>query len=110
MTIPSRDERLIAMLSHLLALMPGVGIIGPAIIYLFRNRDSEYVTYHSRQSLNFQISMFMLSILCIILLASAGYFLIGIVLWMGGIICPIFGCFAAWNVRPFRYPLTINFI
>lgn len=46
----SKDDRTLAMLSHLLSFVEG-GIIGPAILYFWKREESEFVAFHSLQSL-----------------------------------------------------------
>jgi len=49
----SKDERTMAMIAHLLGL---VGFLGPLILYLVKkDESSEYVKFHMKQSLWFQI-------------------------------------------------------
>ena len=46
----SKDDRTLAMLSHLLSFVEG-GIIGPAVLYFWKRKESEFVAFHSLQSL-----------------------------------------------------------
>ncbi|MFT6160057.1 MAG: putative membrane protein [Myxococcota bacterium] len=45
------DEKTMALLAHILPI--GTGFIGPLIILLVKGDDSEFVKYHSMQSLAF---------------------------------------------------------
>src|SRR4051794_14376103 len=83
LTQPSADERLMAILSHILAVVPGIGILAPLIIYILKNRESQFVAYHSRESLNFQITIFILYIIAgILMFVLIGFFLV----WLIGIL------------------------
>jgi uncharacterized Tic20 family protein len=50
---PSRDSRQLAMMVHLLALF--TGFLGPLIMYLIKNEDDEFVGFHARQALYFEL-------------------------------------------------------
>jgi hypothetical protein len=49
---PTTDDRTMAMIGHALTFIEG-GIIGPLIMYLVKKDDSEFVAFHSLQSLYF---------------------------------------------------------
>ena len=107
---PTNDEKSIAMLSHILAIVPGIGILGPLIIYVIRNKDSQYISYHAKESLNFQISIFIFYIIGAILVFVLIGFLIGIFVWIGNIVMVIFGALAANRGDYFRYPLNMRIL
>ena len=52
------EETNLAMLSHLLGIF--TGFIGPLIIYLVAKEDQKFVKQNARNSLNFQISLFII--------------------------------------------------
>ena len=109
-TPPSSDERNLAILSHVLAIIPGVGIIAPLVIYLLKNRESQFVAYHSRESLNFQITviiMYFIAFLLVILLVGI------LLLWLIGIanvILVIIATIRASENKLYRYPFSIRLI
>ena len=49
---PTSDERVLAILSHVLAIVPGIGIFGPLVIYLVKKGESGFVEANARESLN----------------------------------------------------------
>lgn len=110
LTPPTADERNLAMLSHVLAIIPGVGFIAPLIIYLLKNRESQFVAYHARESLNFQITvivMYFVALLLVILLIGI------LLLWLIGIanvILVIVATIRASENKLYRYPFSIRFI
>ncbi|MBD2703924.1 DUF4870 domain-containing protein [Spirosoma sp. BT702] len=108
------DERMWAMLSHLIAL-PGsfflIGtVLGPVIIWQINKDKSAYVDYHGKESVNFQITMALATAVSIVLMfVIIGFVLICIV----GLVWLIFTVIAgikANNGEYYRYPLTIRFI
>jgi uncharacterized protein len=54
---PTQDERVMAALSHVSALLPLMGIIAPIIIWVTQKEKSKYVAFQSLQALAFQLSM-----------------------------------------------------
>ncbi|RYG54697.1 MAG: DUF4870 domain-containing protein, partial [Chitinophagaceae bacterium] len=64
---PTSDDRTFAVLSHILTVVPGVGILGPLIIYLIKNKESQFVSVHAKESLNFQITILILYCISFIL-------------------------------------------
>lgn len=107
---PTSDERMLAILSHILTVVPGVGILAPLIIYILKNRESQYVAYHSRESLNFQITIFILYFIAFVLMiVLIGFFLI----WLVGILNIVLAVIAtirASENRLYRYPFSIRII
>ena len=62
---PSSDEKTLAILSHILTIVSS--FIAPLIIYLLKKDESPYVREHAKESLNFQITVF---IICAILFVT----------------------------------------
>ncbi len=107
---PTGDERTLAILSHILTVVPGIGILAPLIIYILKNRDSAFVGAHARESLNFQITiliLYFISFLLVILLI--GFFLI----WIIGVLNVILAVVAtirASESKLYRYPFNIRLV
>lgn len=102
------DEKTMAMLAHLLALVSG--FVGPLIIWLVKKDESDYVDDQGKEALNFQISIF-------IYMSVAGlsmFVLIGILLLPAvcifDLVNVIRGAMAANKGKRFRYPLCIRLI
>jgi uncharacterized Tic20 family protein len=102
---PTSDERTMAILAHILTLV--APILAPLIIYLIKKDGSDFVRWHARESLNFQITI---AIVCIILFFT----LIGILfLWFVGIfslICVIIATVRASEGKLYKYPFSIRLI
>lgn len=102
---PTSDEKMLGLLSHIITLIST--FIGPLIIYLVKKDDSEFVAQHAKESLNFQITMFLL---CVIL----GITIIGIpLIWIVSIfvlVMVIVATIKAADGKLYRYPFTIRFI
>ena len=104
---PNSDERTLAILSHILAILPGVGILGPLVIYLVKKNDSPFVAANAKESLNFQLTIILLYIILLITL-------IGVLLfWVVGIlniILVIVATIKASENRIYRYPISMRLI
>ncbi|MDO6433930.1 DUF4870 domain-containing protein [Flavitalea sp. BT771] len=105
--MPDGDERTLAILSHILAIIPGVGFLAPLVIYLLKKNDSAFVAANAKESLNFQLTIILLYIILFITL-------IGVLLfWVVGIlntVLVIVATIRAAENRIYRYPISIRLI
>jgi uncharacterized Tic20 family protein len=113
---PSSDDRLWAMLAHLLTLtgylVPLGNIIAPLIIWVVKKDQSPYVDYHGKESLNFQISILIYLLVSIpIAIFTCG---VGIVLTIAiaifDLVMVIIAGIKANGGERYRYPLTLRLI
>jgi len=103
------NDKLLAILCHVSFLL-GVGFILPLIVYLVKRRESVFVEYHSRQVLNFHLSLLLYIICSIPLFFILIGFPIFLALVLMGFICAIIGAVKASEGGFYCYPLTIPFI
>lgn len=54
---PTPDERVMAALSHISALLPMIGVIAPIVIWVTQKEKSKYVAFQALQSLAYQLCM-----------------------------------------------------
>ena len=100
---PTNDERNLAIIAHLSGcigiLGAGlVGFVGPLVIYLLKKDSSPYLEVQAKEALNFQITIFLISLGTGMLLAiSCGALLPLIVVPMA--LQLVFGIIAALAVR-----------
>ena len=102
---PTSDERTMALLSHVLCI--AVGFLAPLIIYLMKKDESKYVAAHAKESLNFQITMFIVYV--VLAITIIGIFLI----WIFALIALVFVIIAtikASENKLYKYPVNIRFI
>jgi|SRR5580704_765216 uncharacterized Tic20 family protein len=105
---PTSDEKTLAVLSHILALVGG--FIAPLIIYLIKKDESKFVGDHAKESLNFQITLFLSFIVCFILVfVLIGIFLIWI-LSIAALILIIVATIRASEGKIYRYPFNLRLI
>ena len=103
------------MLCHASALIgffvPWAGhILGPLIVWLAKRGDSPEIDAHGKESLNFQISMLIYSliagVLCLVLI---GFVLLGI-LHILNLVLVIIASIQASEGKLYRYPISIRLI
>jgi uncharacterized protein len=113
--IAMREDKQLLVLTHLSQLLDLVTVIGgfvvPLIIWLTQKDKVAGMDEHGKMILNFQISIFIYSIICIPLILLFG---LGIILLIGvGIIAlvfPIINAIKVSNGEIPKYPLTIEFL
>lgn len=113
---PGRSERQWGMGCHLAALagymMPflAANILAPLVIWLLKREEGAFVDEQGKESLNFQLSLLIYSLICgLLFFVGIGVLLI-FPLGIFGFVCPIIGAVKASEGSSFRYPLCIRFI
>lgn len=112
--VPSKDERTWGMLCHLSALsgfvIPFATIIAPLVIWLVKKDEMPFVDDQGKESLNFQITLTILGIVCIPLV----FLIIGIPLLIAlavlGVVFCIIGAVKANDGVAYRYPFAFRLI
>jgi len=123
---PGSEERNWAMAAHLCGLLwaaGGTGLIfipfgslalftmlGPLIIWRAKGQAMPYVAEQAKEALNFQITVFLLALLCAVLM----FVLIGFVLlWALGLadlILVIIAAIQASDGKAYRYPCSLRLV
>jgi uncharacterized Tic20 family protein len=97
-----------AMLCHLLAIF--TGFIGPLVIYLTTGKEDPFVRHHAAEALNFQITVFIATMVCLVLACVViGFFLLPVVA-IGALVFEIQGSLAANRGEWWRYPINIRMV
>ncbi len=85
-------------------------LLGPLIVWLIKRGDSPEIDAHGKESLNFQISMLLYTLIsgvfCLILI---GFVFIAL-LWVLNAVFVIIASIQASDGKFYRYPMTIRFI
>lgn len=110
-----RENRQLLMITHLsqlLDLVTGIGgFIVPLVIWLTQKDQVAGMDMHGKMIINFQISLFIYSLICIPLIFLFG---LGIILLIGvglmALILPIINAIKVNNGEMPDYPLTIQFL
>lgn len=108
------EERTWGMLAHLAALsgyVTAIGfVVGPLVVWLLKKDESAFVDDQGKESLNFQITMFVFVAIGIVL----AFVLIGFVLLFAiGILQLVFVIIAMIKANEgvrYRYPINFRFI
>lgn len=108
------DDRTMGMLCHLAAfagmIIPFGALIGPLIIWQMKKDQSEFIDYHGKESLNFQITMTIGFLISLVLVVIG----IGILLIMGlaifELVVIIIAAIKANEGKKYLYPINFRFI
>jgi hypothetical protein len=106
----SNDARTMAMLCHLLAILPGLGSIGSLVIWLIKKDESRFVDQQGKEVVNFILTLLIgfvvgLATACI----GVGVVII-IAVQVVNIVFGILSAIAVNKGQPYRYPICIRFI
>jgi uncharacterized Tic20 family protein len=107
LTQPTSDERTIAMLCHITGL---ISFIGPLIVWLLKKDESEFIDANGKQALNFQISIFIYSIVASILIVLIIGIPLLIAIGLFNLVMIILASVKALNGEVFEYPLSIKLL
>ncbi len=111
----SKDARMWGMLCHLIALsgliVAGIGFfLGPLVVWLIKREDDPFIDDQGKESVNFQLTMLLASIVAgLLTLVVIGFVLLPII----GILDIVFVIIATIKANEgtrYRYPVTIRFI
>lgn len=116
---PSSDDRTWALAAHIGALVAAwfaMGFIAPLVILLVKGETSAFVKRHATESLNFQLSLLLYSLIAVLLAVfTLGFGLlviipVAMVIMLLALVAIIMGTMAASRGDDFRYPLSIRLI
>ncbi len=110
----SDEERLWAMLAHLLALLGYVVWVGayvaPLVVYLVYKDKSQFVAFHALQSLFFQLALLVVGAICVLLALTIVLACIAIpaiaLISIGALAYIIVAAIRAYNGELFEYWLV----
>lgn len=100
------NDNLWILFSHL-SLLLGVGLLVPLIVYLVKKDESPNVAYHSREALNFHISITIYSLVCAV--TCVGIVLIPVI-GIAAMVLSIIAAVKAADPVPYRYPATLRLV
>ncbi len=112
---PTENERTWGMLAHLSALaglvVPLIGIVlGPLVVWLAKRDESEFVAAHAKEALNFNISVLLGAILCMLLMLVFIGVLLGTALFIAWLVMTLVAAIKASEGHPYRYPVTLRLV
>ena len=114
-SISARDVRTWCVLSHASALLGFVvpwvfHILAPLIVWMAKRNDSPEIDAHGKESLNFQISMLIYTMVAAILCLLLVGFVLLVILHLLNVVLVIVASIQASEGKLYRYPLTIRLI
>ncbi len=110
MTKEERDWSMWAHFSTLSVLVAIPGFIGPAVIWFLKKDESPVIAGQAKESLNFQITMFIYMVIsALLILVLVGVILFPLVIIADIVFAIIAGVRAGEGVE-YRYPMTIRFL
>ncbi|MEN7972496.1 MAG: DUF4870 domain-containing protein [Verrucomicrobiota bacterium] len=114
--VPSRTERQWAMGCHLMVLcglvvpIPSANLLGPLVLWLVKREDGAFIDQQGKEALNFQISLTIYALACLLLAVIGIGFLLLFPLALFWLVCVIVAAIKASEGIAFRYPACIRFI
>ncbi len=110
----SKEERNWAMFAHLSALLvyPTLigGIVGPLVIWLMRKDDMSFAADQAKETLNFQITVYLVGLVCgILFLILVGFVLMGLLI-VAHVVLTIVAAVKASEGVAYRYPFNLRLI
>lgn len=115
-----QQARTMGMLAHLAALagymIPFGNIVGPLLVWLIKKDEMPFVNDQGKESLNFQITVMGLVLICTaigIATCGVGFVITGPLMVGIGIVALVFSIIAAVKANDgvyFRYPFNLRFI
>jgi uncharacterized Tic20 family protein len=114
-TALTADERTWGMIAHLSAfawfLAPVLGaIIGPLVVWLAKRDQSAFVEAQAKEALNFNISVAIGHLICLLLVLVFVGILLGLLLWIAWLVLTIVAAIRASEGIDYRYPISFRFI
>lgn len=111
----SKEEQNWAMICHLSALagflIPFGNIVGPLIVWLIKRAEMPMVEIHGKEAVNFQITVSIAMIVCIVLMLVLIGFVLAFVVGLGALVLTVMAAVKVSNGDySYRYPLTIRLV
>lgn len=102
------DEKTMAILAHILGIF--ISFIGPLIIWLIKKDESDFVDFHGKEALNFQITIAIAYAVGVVLSIVGVGCLVMLAAWIMTVVFGIIAAVAANEGEWYEYPVTIRFI
>lgn len=105
---PSDDDRLWAVLAHLLTI--AVGFVAPLVAYLVQKGKRPFVERHAKESLNFQITMLLAYAVSIPLVCIGIGFVLLVAISVTNVVLVVLAGIAANDGKEHRYPFALRLV
>lgn len=107
------EERAWASVAHagtVLCACAGMGALVPVMVLILKGRESRYIRDHATESVNFQLSVLLYALVCVILMLVQLGGLLLLVLVVLAAAAVVTAAVQAARGRDFRYPLIFRII
>ena len=113
--MPTESERTWGMLAHLSALagllVPLVGnIVGPLVVSTTKRDQSAFVAAHAKEALNFNITVSIAALGCMVLALVFVGFLLGSALFIAWLVLTLVAAIKASDGLTYHYPFTLHLV
>jgi uncharacterized Tic20 family protein len=103
------------MLAHLSALaglvLPMIGIVlGPLAVWLARRDQSAFVSAHAKEALNFNITVLLAAVMCMLLMLVFIGILLGTALFVAWLVMILVAAIRASEGAIYTYPFALRFV
>ena len=111
----SKDEQNWAMFCHLAALsgfvIPLGNVLGPLIVWLIKKDTMPLVNQHGKEALNFQITVLIAFVVCLVLTMVLIGFLLMFVVGIGALVLTIVAAVKVSNGQfDYKYPFALRLV
>jgi uncharacterized Tic20 family protein len=111
---PTADERTWGMVAHLAGLggfiVPFGNILGPLVVWLVKRDQSAFVAVEAKEALNFNITLAIGGIVCIVLLQLSIGVLFAALLALFWLVMIIVAALKANEGVAYRYPFSLRLV
>jgi uncharacterized Tic20 family protein len=113
---PNQEERNWALVAHLGPIVLGSLSLGtlafvlPLVIFLAKRDESEFVSDQSKESLNFQITVFLAYLVCSPLVIVVIGFLFWIVIFVAHLVLGVVAAVRSYEGERYRYPVALRLV
>ena len=112
---PTETDRTWAMLAHLSALaglvVRLVGCVsGPLAVWISRRDQSAFVAEHAREALNFNITVLLAALVCMLLMLVFVGFILGAALFIAWLVLTLIAAIKASEGAVYRYPVSLRLV
>jgi uncharacterized Tic20 family protein len=112
---PTETDRTWAMLAHLSALAGLVVwiagcVLGPLAVWISRRDQTAFVAEHAREALNFNITVALAAVVCLLLMLVFVGFILGAALFIAWLVLTLIAAIKASEGAPYRYPISLRLI
>ena len=114
--VPSKEERTMAMLCHLLSFsgfivaVPGASIIAPLILWAIKKDSMPFVNDQGKEAINFNITVSIIALICVATfwLILPVFLLIGV--GIAAIVLVIIAAIQSNEGKAYRYPFILRLV